>query len=226
MKSKTRTIGIVIAVILALAALLYLGGLVCQLLTQYQVWLENGGLSGKAQLGDIQFGPVACWARALTWPGLKTTGFVALLCASIIAFVRLHDRFGSRDFDDRNFARSQQGTYGTAGWMGEKEMRSVLEVASPQKARGTILGQNDRGSVICLPEDTRLNKHLAVFGASGTMKSRGIIRPALFQSIRRGESVIVTDPKSEIYADTAELFRKHGYTIRVYNLLRPEWGDS
>lgn len=86
MKSKTRTIGIVIAVILTLAALLYLGGLVCQLLTQYQVWLESGGLSGKAQLGDIQFGPVACWARALTWPGLKTTGFVALLCASIIAF--------------------------------------------------------------------------------------------------------------------------------------------
>ncbi len=69
MKSKTRTIGIVIAVILTLAALLYLGGLVCQLLTQYQVWLESGGLSGKAQLGDIQFGPVACWARALTWPG-------------------------------------------------------------------------------------------------------------------------------------------------------------
>ena len=30
----------------------------------------------------------------------------------------------------------------------------------------------------------------------GTMKSRGVIRPALFQSIRRGESVVVTDPKS------------------------------
>lgn len=226
MKPKTRTIGIVIAVILALAALLYLGGLVCQLLTQYQVWLDSGGLSGKAQIGDIQFGPIACWAQAFTWPGLKATGFVALLCAAIIAFVRLHDRFGSRDFDDRNFARSQRGTYGTAGWMGEKEMRSVLEVASPQKARGIILGQNSRGSVICLPEDTRLNKHLAVFGASGTMKSRGVIRPALFQSIRRGESVIVTDPKSEIYADTAALFRKHGYTIRVYNLLHPEWSDS
>ena len=110
--------------------------------------------------------------------------------------VRLYDRFGSRDFDDRNFARSQRGTYGTAGWMGETELRAVLEVASPQKARGIILGQSDRGSVICLPEDTRLNKHIAVFGASGTMKSRGVIRPALFQSIRRGESVVVTDPKS------------------------------
>lgn len=73
MKSKTRTIGIVIAVILTLAALFYLGGLVCQLLTQYQVWLDSGGLSGKAQIGDIQFGPVACWIQAFTWSGLDNS---------------------------------------------------------------------------------------------------------------------------------------------------------
>lgn len=29
-----------------------------------------------------------------------------------------------------------------------------------------------------------------------------------------------------MYADTAELFRKHGYLVRVYNLLQPELGDS
>lgn len=224
--SRTRTIGIAIAVILGLAALLYLGGLVCQLLTEYQIWLASGGMQGQSQIGDIQFGPFACWRHALTLSGLKYTGLVLLIGGSIYAFVRLYDRFGSRDFDDRNFARSQRGTYGTAGWMDEKELRAVLEVASPQKAKGIILGQNDRGSVICLPEDTRLNKHIAVFGASGTMKSRGVIRPALFQSIRRGESVVVTDPKSEIYSDTVELFRKHGYTVRVYNLLQPELSDS
>lgn len=224
--SRTRTIGIAIAVILGLAALLYLGGLVCQLLTEYQIWLASGGMQGQSQIGDIQFGPFACWRHALTLSGLRYTGLVLLIGGSIYAFVRLYDRFGSRDFDDRNFARSQRGTYGTAGWMDEKELRTVLEVASPQKARGIILGQNDRGSVICLPEDTRLNKHIAVFGASGTMKSRGVIRPALFQSIRRGESVVVTDPKSEIYSDTVELFRKHGYTVRVYNLLQPELSDS
>lgn len=224
--SRTRTIGIAIAVILGLAALLYLGGLVCQLLTEYQIWLASGGMQGQSQIGDIQFGPFACWRHALTLSGLKYTGLVLLIGGSIYAFVRLYDRFGSRDFDDRNFARSQRGTYGTAGWMDEKELRTVLEVASPQKAKGIILGQNDRGSVICLPEDTRLNKHIAVFGASGTMKSRGVIRPALFQSIRRGESVVVTDPKSEIYSDTVQLFRKHGYTVRVYNLLQPELSDS
>lgn len=225
--NRVRTIGIILACILGLAALLYLSGLICQLMSEYQQWIASGGLTGKTQMGDVHFSVLICWARALTPAGLKYMGTIILLCAGAYAAFRLYSRFGgSKDFDERNFSRSHRGTYGTAGWMDEKELRQVLEVASPQKARGIILGQNDRGNVICLPEDTRLNKHVAVFGASGTMKSRGVIRPALFQSIRRGESIIVTDPKSEIYSDTAELFRKNGYTIRVYNLLQPEWSDS
>lgn len=64
------------------------------------------------------------------------------------------------------------GPYGTAGWMSDKEMRAILEISSPGHAKGIILGKTEKGAVICLPEDTRLNKHIAVFGASGTMKSR------------------------------------------------------
>ena len=227
MKSKSvRAAGIVLAVILGVAALLYLGGLISQLTIGYQKWLADGGMTGKATMGAIYFSPLACWRSAMTGSGLKCTFFTAVLAGGLFAFVRLQNRFGSNDYDPRNFTRSKRGTYGTSGWMSEKEMRSVLEVAGPERAKGIILGKTERGSVICLPEDTRLNKHIAVFGASGTMKSRGVIRPALFQSIRRGESVVVADPKSEMFADTAELFKKHGYKVRVYNLLQPEFSDS
>lgn len=177
-------------------------------------------------MAPIKTGILDCWANGATLAGLKYDLLIIVVAVGIYALFRLQDRFSSRDRDARNFSRSKRGTYGTAGWMGDREMRTILEVASPSKARGIILGQNEHGSVICLPENTRLNKHIAVFGASGTMKSRGVIRPAIFQSIRRGESVVVSDPKSEMYADTVELFRKHGYTVRVYNLLRPELSDS
>ena len=227
MQSKyVRAIGIVLAVILGMAALFYLGGLVNQLNFNYQEWLSEGGITGNATMGAICFSPLGCWRSAVTASGLKCTVLVAVAAAALYLFVRLHDRFGDGDYDTRNFSRSKRGTYGTAGWMSEKEMRAILEINSPSRAKGIILGKTEKGSVICLPEDTRLNKHIAVFGASGTMKSRGIIRPALFQSIRRGESVVISDPKSEMYADRAELFRKRGYTVRVYNLLRPELGDS
>lgn len=58
------------------------------------------------------------------------------------------------------------------------------------------------------------------------MKSRGVIRPALFNIIKRGESAIITDSKAELYADTAELFRKNGYEVKVFNLVNPQHGDS
>ena len=73
-------------------------------------------------------------------------------------------------------------------------MKEVLEISRSPMPKGTILGEY-KGKTVCMPEDTRLNRHIAVFGASGTVKSRAIIRNALFQALRRGESVIVTDSK-------------------------------
>lgn len=70
------------------------------------------------------------------------------------------------------------------------------------KADGVILGEF-KGNAICMPKDTRLNRHIAIFSASCTMKSRAIIRNALFQFLKHGESVVITDPKGELYADTS-----------------------
>lgn len=109
--------------------------------------------------------------------------------------------------------------------MGERELKDVLEVQPLTKAEGILLGKRN-GKAVCLPADTRLNRHIAVFGASGTGKSRGFIRPALFDIIQRGESAIITDSKGELYADTAELFHQHGYEVKVFNLVNPEHGDS
>lgn len=77
-----------------------------------------------------------------------------------------------------------------------------------------------------MPKDTRLNRHIAIFGASSTMKSRAIIRNALFQALKQQESVVITDPKVELYADTAELCRQNVYEVKVFNLVNPEHGDS
>jgi type IV secretion system protein VirD4 len=144
----------------------------------------------------------------------------------LFVYFKMHDRFGGAGYDDgRNFNYSKEGTYGTAVWMSDKEMRSVLEVAPPKAAQGNILGEKN-GDVICLPVDTRLNKNMFVCGAPGTMKSRAVVRNLIFQSVRRGESVILTDPKGELYDDTSELFRRNGYQVKVFNLVNPQHSDS
>jgi len=225
LKVNKRSVGIAAAVILGIFLVFYIGGLTGQLLTNYQKWLGQNGMSGQATMDGIQLNPIKCIPFAFTLDGLKGLGLILAVTGGIILYVKLHDKFGSKNYDERNFSTSKSGTYGTAGWMDDKELESVLEKTSPKDATGTILGRQ-KNSVICLPHHTRLNKHMAVFGASGTMKSRGFIRPYLFQSIRRGESVIITDPKSELYNDTAELFRKNGYAVKVFNLVDPTHSDS
>lgn len=197
-KTKIRRIGITIAVILGLFAIWYLGGLVGQLMRGQDNWLTYG-MYGPA-LPSIEFGILYNLRNALTEQGRSGLLFVGVAVGGTIGYRLLTRRkFRNNDLDDRNFARSKSGTYGTAGWMTDKEMKKVLEVTTPAKAKGIILGEKN-GKVICLPKDTRLNKHILALGASGTMKSRAIVRNLMFQCMKssgtgHGESVIVTDPK-------------------------------
>ena len=71
-----------------------------------------------------------------------------------------------------------------------------------------------------------MNKNVAVFGASGSMKSRAYVRNYIFQAARRGESLVITDPKSEMYEDMAVYLENQGYDVKVFNLVSPQNSDS
>lgn len=225
MNAKRRTILISALVILGCAAILYLSGALGQLLANYEIWMDTDGISGQAMMKPVDLKPFICIGYAFSSYGFKGMLFILLLSASIFLYVKFHDRFEGKEYDPRGFAKSKSGIYGTASWMSEKEMHEVLEVTNVEQAEGTVLGEY-KGKAVCMPKDTRLNRHICVFGASGTMKSRAIIRNALFQAIKRGESIIITDSKAEMYADTSHLFRKSGYDVKVFNLVNPEHGDS
>lgn len=220
-----RKLGIAIACVLGGVLLFYLGGLVGQLLQGYDNWMASGGISGGTQMKPIISNPLYCLPFAFSQYGLK--GFLTVIAASgaITLYVILHHKFNKGEYDERNFKRSKSGTYGTAGWMEDKELHTVLELSSAGKTNGVILGTKG-SSVVSLPENTRLNRHIAVLGASGTGKSRGFVRPYLMQCVKRGESVIVTDPKNELYTDMAQYFKDNGYTVKVLNLVNPLQGDS
>ena len=225
MDSKKKSLGIAIIVILGLAALMYLSGLLGQLLANYSIWLESGGISGESSMPPVDWSLIKCLQQSFTPDGFKAMLIILAAGGGIFAYIKLHDKFDGKEYDPRGFVKSKTGAYGTASWMTEKEMKDVLEIASPSKAEGIILGEH-KGNVICLPKDTKLNRHIAIFGASGTMKSRAIIRNALFQAIKRNESVVIIDPKGELYSDTAEMFRSEGYEVKVFNLVHPEHSDS
>ena len=147
--------------------------------------------------------------------------------AVLLLFVMRIGYSDTGEYDgDRNFTYSAKGTYGTSGWMSRKEMSGVLElVADLHRYQGIVLGMLQRKAV-CVPEKTRLNSNLAVYGASGSMKTRSFCMNRILQGVSRGESLVICDPKSELYEKSSEYLRDKGYTVRVFNLVSPENSDS
>lgn len=222
---KHKKAVIIISVILGIGGLLYLGGILGQVTANYQAWLGGSEISGEEMMKPPDWNLLVCIRHAFTINGLKGMIVAVLLGAAVVLYIKFHDKFDGNEYDPRGFKKSKTGTYGTATWMSEKELKEIMEVTTPAKAEGVILGEYE-GKAVCMPKDTRLNRHIAIFGASGTMKSRAVIRNALFQALKRGESVVITDPKAELYNDTAQMYRNAGYEVRVFNLVNPEHGDS
>ena len=212
-----------------LFALLYGGGYLAQFMRNYTEWKNAGNFPGNGTSPSMpSFDIAACFQAVFSFPyGI----FGTLICIGVLALLLVMVmRMGFSDngeYDrDRNLVYSSKGTYGTAGFMPEKEIPEVLDLVSDvRKHTGTILGKLD-GKTVCVPLETRLNANIAVFGASGSMKTRAYCINRILQSVAKGESLVITDPKSELYEKTSEYLRSQGYEVKVFNLVTPESSDS
>ncbi len=64
--------------------------------------------------------------------------------------------------------------------------------------------------------------HALVIGATGTGKSYSYIRPQIIAAALAGDSIVVTDPKGELFTDTANWLKSQGYKILLFNLANPQ----
>lgn len=127
--------------------------------------------------------------------------------------------------------KKKDGTFGTADWGTEEEIREYLSIG---KRDGIILGETDKNEIITLPMDTYLNKNIAVFGSSGSKKSRGFAIPNAIElaqeevqnAIKRQMSLVFTDPKGELYRKLAKYLESKGYDVRIFNLVNPTFSHG
>lgn len=226
-KKKLTCLCLVLPILLLCLA--YAGGYIAQFLINYQVWTSSGGTPGNGTSPDFPSASFSACLQALSVFPYSLYGiFLCLGIFGLLIFMVMRMGFGAKGTYDkeRNLTYSDKGTYGTSGFMSDAEMQEVLELVSNiANNRGVILGML-YGKAVCLPEDTRMNRNVAVFGASGSMKSRAYARNVAFQCVKREESLIITDPKSELYGDLHNYLIENGYIVRVFNLINPENSDS
>ena len=216
---------------------LYAGGYAAQFIKNYQEWTSAGNFAGNGTYPQAaSLHPLVCFHTALIDFPYNLYGiFLCLVLFGLLTFLLMrmgYDRNGEISDHDRNLNYSTKGTYGTSGFMTPDEMMKVLELTGDvKKNKGTILGKLN-GKAVCLPYQTRMNKNIAVYGASGSMKSRAFARNMIFQCVARGqegnsgESLIITDPKSELYESMSAYLENEGYVVKAFNLVNPENSDS
>lgn len=66
--------------------------------------------------------------------------------------------------------------------------------------------------------------HCFVIGDSGCGKTRRVILPTIRLLAKAGESMVISDPKGELYRTTANSLREKGYTVQVLNFRNPSRG--
>lgn len=197
----------------------------------FLISLFPAGCIAKVFVGEWDAGVLRGFVLALT-TGYGIVTALVFACAITFIIIRFSvnntDLNATKEVDDRGVATSMAGTYGTARWMNETEAKKVYEVGPVENVTGTILGQftQDGEEVIALPFEPTSNRNLILIGPPGSGKSFGYVRTAVFQSIVRGESVVVTDPKGEIHNDMRKLLESRGYKVKVFNLINLDLSNA
>ena len=122
------------------------------------------------------------------------------------------------------FSEGPKESKGFSRWCTDKEMKatlSELDVKNPHydKAGFPIISNDQKFWV----DDGE--SHNIVIGSTGTGKTQCIIHPLVKILTKKGESMIITDPKGEIYRESAGLLKKEGYQIIVLNFRDPQRGN-
>lgn len=68
--------------------------------------------------------------------------------------------------------------------------------------------------------------HNLIIGSTGSGKTECVVKPLVNLLSKKGESMVITDPKGEIYQYCGEYLKKQGYNIVILNFRDPEKGNS
>ena len=148
-------------------------------------------------------------------------GFVAVIIAS---FVGVSNYFFEKE-KGIGISTAPKKEKGYARWETEREFKKQLSPVYPGDEKINEAGiplVNDGKTIWVDPGEY----HNLIIGSTGSGKTQIIIQPMVKVLAKKGESMIITDPKGEIYEKNAEELREKGYNVVLLNFRNPQQGNS
>jgi len=144
----------------------------------------------------------------------------------IAALVGIFFSVKSYFFDrEKGFGFGGKKDKGYSRWCKDAEMKKTLCKVDP--SADTI----DHAGIAIISDGKYMwvddgEAHNVVMGATGSGKTQIVAFPMIKLLAKAGESMIMTDPKGELYENTAEMLREKGYNIVVLNFRDPQNGNA
>lgn len=231
---KTKNLFFIITVLIIIGAGFYLAGLGTEVMLKFLYHQDI--IISPSPLQAFHY------AIQFRYSGMFFIIEVLLLILFWISRWKYSDKMGimskGRENEQKKFAYSQKGTYGTAQEMTEKEIENQFNTYSSFNAEGIKKGDiifgyetGKRHRIVGFQKEDykkniTYNRNIMVVGVPGTGKTRKFIINQIISAILRGESIVVTDTKGEIYKWTKRYAEKKGYTAKIFNLCEQEYSDG
>ena len=181
--------------------------------------LNLGSFASNATFHGLN--PIPAFSKEYIAPTI--VGYIASL-AFIIASVSSY--FFERD-KGFGFSTGVKEEKGYSRWCEEKEFKKqdkiykVLPGQETSEYAGIPLINNGKEIWVDGGE-----YHNLILGSTGAGKTQTMVQPMVRILAKKGESMIITDPKGEIYENNAEMLREKGYNIVLLNFRDPQKGSA
>lgn len=154
--------------------------------------------------------------------GITLTCYIAAVVASMFS---VSDRFFEMDKGFGFSTEPKSSTKGFARWLTSGELKKQLSMVRVQDYKA------DAGGIPLINDGKKMwvdngEGHNLIIGSTGAGKTQIAIFPLVQSLAKHDESMIITDPKGEIYETTAEMLKKRGYNVVLLNFRNPQEGSA
>lgn len=209
MKLKFRAEPKDIAIFLVFS--LFLLYLVCLIILNLSSFAQNGTLHGLNPL-----------------PAFEPKYLIATLVLYIVILVVIITSVSSHFYEREKgigFSTGPKKEKNYSRWLTQKEMKKELKMIHPSDTSAQYAGIPliNNGKEMWVDNS---EYHNLIIGSTGSGKTEMMVQPMVKSLAKKGESMIITDPKGEIYERNAVELREKGYNIVVLNFRDPQKGNS
>ncbi|MDQ7983037.1 MAG: type IV secretory system conjugative DNA transfer family protein [Spiroplasma sp.] len=164
-----------------------------------------------------QFDLIQYWKTAIN---NKFSWLLSLLLSISVYFYYAFKIFQGKN-KQATIKKSQQKVYGQARWASKKELNSnypLVNDTNQQQHHGFVINTDKKKKQVMF--NIRTNTHSLVIGGTGSGKTQGLVLPTISINSKSIDqpSMVITDPKGELYQEQKEILTQQGYQVLALNL--------